>query len=160
MIDWSKVFLPEVALLEIIVRGTVVYFALFILLRITPRRQAGTLGVADLLVVVLIADAVQNALIGETNSVIDGILVVMVILFWSYLLDWLSYHVRLIEKLVHEPALVLIENGKVVRRNMRRELITMDELNEAMREEGIEDLEHVKKAYMESDGSISFIKAN
>lgn len=157
VMDWATVFQPQLPLLELIVRGTVSYLALFLLLRVALRRQSSTLGVTDLLVVVLIADAVQNAMVGQSTSVIDGILQVAVILFWSYALDWLGYRFPIVEKLIHPPALPLVKNGKVLRRNLRHELISDDELQAAMREQGIERLDQIKHAYMESDGRISFI---
>lgn len=144
-------------LIEIIVRGSVIYLALFLLLRFALRRQSSTLGVTDLLVIVLIADAVQNAMVGQSNSLSDGIILVVVIVFWSYVLDWLGYYVPAIERFLHPKPLPLVKNGKILRRNMRQELITKEELHTAMREQGIEKIDQVKWAYMESDGSISFI---
>jgi uncharacterized membrane protein YcaP (DUF421 family) len=152
------VFVPDTPLLEIFVRGTIVYLAIFALLRFVLTRQSGNLGVTDLLVIVLIADAAQNAMASEYKSVPDGLLLVATIVFWSYVLDWLAYHFPTFRRLIHPPSLELVRDGKVNRRNMRRELITVDELKAQLREQGIEDLSQVRKACMEGDGRISVVK--
>ena len=77
--------------LEIVIRGTVVYLALYFMLRVVLQRQSGTTGIADLLVIVLIADAAQNAMADDCTSVTDGLILVATIVGWSYLLDFLSY---------------------------------------------------------------------
>ena len=89
-VDWSSVFLPDAPFLEIIVRGSVMYLALFIMLRIVLKRQAGTLGMTDLLLITLLADASQNAMAGEYKSLPDGVVLVATIIFWNYLFDWLT----------------------------------------------------------------------
>jgi uncharacterized membrane protein YcaP (DUF421 family) len=155
-VDWGQVLRPDTPILEIVVRGTLVYAALFILLRVL-RRQNGALGVTDLLVIVLIADAAQNAMAGNYTSVTDGVLLVSVIIFWAWFLDFLSYHVPAVEKVVNPPRLKLVERGRALRKNMRREFVTMDELMASIRAHGIEELSRVKVAYMESDGQISVI---
>lgn len=159
-IDWHGIFVPDMPLLEIFVRGTVVYLALFALLRGVLQRQAGGVAVTDLLVVVLIADAAQNAMAGEYRSVPDGILLVATIIFWSYALDWLGYYFPSVGRLVHPPPLPLVKDGRLLHRNMRKELITRDELMTQLREQGVEDLSCVKTAHMEGDGRISIVTAN
>src|SRR5687768_3193112 len=89
-LDWKSIFVPSVPLLEIVLRGSIVYLFLFFLLRIL-RRQAGALGIQDLLVVVLIADAAQNAMASEYKSITDGLILVSTIIFWDYFLNWLDF---------------------------------------------------------------------
>jgi uncharacterized membrane protein YcaP (DUF421 family) len=156
-VEWRAMVTPEVALLEIVIRGTVIYLALFALLRFVLNRQAGTVGIADLLVVVLIADAAQNAMASDYTSLPDGILLVATIVFWSYALDWLGFHFPTIQRIVRPPALPLVRNGELLRRNMRQELITEGELMSQLRLQGADDLSQVKSAHMESDGRISFV---
>ncbi len=155
--EWSKVFVPDTPVLEIFLRGSIMYLALFFLLRLVLRRESGGLGVTDLLVVVLIADAAQNGMAGDYTSIPDGLLLVGTILFWSHALNWLGYHVPLIQRFVHPPALPLVRDGRMLRRNMRQELITEDELLSQLRLQGVEDLSGVGRAYMEGDGRISVI---
>jgi uncharacterized membrane protein YcaP (DUF421 family) len=156
-VDWKAVFVPNTPLLEIVVRGTITYLALFALLRFVLRRQSGAMSVTDLLVIVLIADAAQNAMAGDYQSLPDGILLVAVIVGWAVVLDWLSYRSRRVERLLKRPKLELVVDGQPVRRNMAREFVTMEDLLMALREEGIENLSDVKVAYIESDGRVSAI---
>lgn len=156
-IDWASLFVPETPLLEIIVRGTIVYVGLFFLLRLVLKRQAGAVSITDLLVIVLIADAAQNAMAADYRSISDGLLLVSTILFWSYFLDWLGYHFRPVQRLINPPPLPLVKQGQVLYRNMRKELITEGELMSKVREQGVETLKEVRAAYMEGDGSISVI---
>jgi uncharacterized membrane protein YcaP (DUF421 family) len=157
-VKWGTVFLPDTPVLEILVRGSVTYLAIFILLRIILKRQSGgNIGMTDVLVIVMLADASQNGMAGNYNSIADGILLVAVIIGWSYILDWLGFHWPLFQRLIKPPKLLLVENGKMLRRNMRKELITADELMTEIRKEGFDKLEDIEKAYMEGDGNISII---
>jgi uncharacterized membrane protein YcaP (DUF421 family) len=153
-VNWHDVFIPDTPLVEIFVRGTIVYLAIFFLLRFVLTRQSGNVGVTDLLVIVLIADAAQNAMASEYKSIPDGLLLVATIVFWSYALDWLAYHFPTFARLIHPPALELIRDGKVNRRNLRRELITMDELKAQLREQGIEKLDRVRSLLWRATGEL------
>jgi uncharacterized membrane protein YcaP (DUF421 family) len=141
--------------LEIIVRGTVIYLALFALLRFLLKRESGTTGVTDLLVVVLIADAAQNAMAGQYTNITDGVLLVAVIIGWSFLLDFIAYHVPAAARIIRPQPLLLVRDGQMLPRNMRRELLTEDELRSLLREHGVDNLARVREARMESDGQIS-----
>ena len=156
--DWKSIFLPDTPLLEIFLRGSLMYITLFVLLRLVLKRQTGTLRMTDLLLITLIADASQNAMAGDYQSLPDGILLVGTIMFWSYAFDWLAFRSEWLRRLIEPPPLPLIRDGKLLRRNMRSELITEDELMSQVREQGLERLEQVKEAYVESDGRISVVK--
>ncbi len=158
-IDLEKIFAPSIPVFEIIVRGSAIYLALFFLLRVILKREKGTLSASDLLVVVLLADAVQNAMAGSYESVTDGLILVITILFWSYSVDWLGYNVPWFQRLTTSRPLPLVEDGKILWHNMRKELVTREELMEQIREQGLEDLSDVRQAFMESDGRISIIGA-
>jgi uncharacterized membrane protein YcaP (DUF421 family) len=156
-VDWHSTLKPSVPLLETFIRGTLTYLGLFVLLRVVLKRQSAGLGVTDLLVVVLIADAAQNAMADDYKSVPDGLLLVAVILAWAWGLDFLAFHSTRLERLLKPPKLPLILNGSFVVDNMRRELITRQELATLVREHGIDDLAKVRVAYMEPDGQLSVI---
>jgi uncharacterized membrane protein YcaP (DUF421 family) len=158
--DWKTAFLPAVSLLEIIVRGSIVYFSLFALLRVVLKRQSGSVGITDLLLIVLIADAAQNAMAAEYRSVTAGLVLVATLVFWSYALDWLAYHFRPLRALVSPPPLLLIKGGHMLRRNMRQELLTVEDLLGELRERGVDGVGTVKAAYMEGDGHISVVQQN
>jgi uncharacterized membrane protein YcaP (DUF421 family) len=156
-IDWKSVFSPTVPLAEVFLRGTLTYLFVLIVLRLL-RREAGALSISDLLVVVLIADAAQNAMAAEYKSITEGMVLIATIASWDYFLDWLSYRVPSINRLVHGTPLLLIKNGRLQWQNMKREMITEEELMGQLREQGVETLEEVKKSYLEGDGHVSVIR--
>lgn len=144
--------------LELFLRGTIMFWFLFLIFRLILRRDIGSASITDFLFVVILGDAAQNAMIGEGSSVSDGMVLVSTLVMWNYALDYLSYRFPAIDRLVSARKLCLVREGKLQRRNMRKEFITLDELNEKIREAGIERLDQVKMMYMESDGEISIIK--
>lgn len=157
MPDWSELFLFSVPPIELLVRGTAMYWFLFCLFRFVLRRDVGSLAIADVLLLVLIADAAQNAMSGGYKSISDGCLLVATIAGWNYLFDFLSFHFEPIRRWMAPPPLLLIENGRLLRANMRRELITREELYAALREQGVEHESEVRRATMEGDGVITVV---
>ncbi|MDQ4142528.1 MAG: DUF421 domain-containing protein [Actinomycetota bacterium] len=151
--------MPKTPLLEIFIRGTLVYLAVFVLLRVVFKRQSGTLGITDLIVIVFIADASQNALADDYRSVPDGLLLVATIVGWAFALDWAAYRFRAVERLIKADPLLLVKDGQMLREHMRRELLTAEELMSHLRLHGVHDLREVKEAYMEPNGQISVVSA-
>jgi uncharacterized membrane protein YcaP (DUF421 family) len=158
MLEWSELFGLSVSPLELIVRGTCMYWFLFALFRFVVRRDIGTIGVADVLLLVIIADAAQNALAGEYKTISDGMVLVTTIVFWNYLLDRLSYVSDRVRRFAEPPVVLLVKEGRVVASNCRREFVSRDELMGKLREKGVDKLAQVKRAYLEPDGEISVIK--
>src|SRR5919106_1593245 len=117
--DWKSIFSLDVPVFEIILRGSVIYISLFIFLRVVLKRQTGSPGMTDLLLITLIADASQNAMAGEYRSVTAGIVLVSTIIFGSYTCDWLSYRSSWFNRLIEPAPLPLIKDGKLLRKNMR-----------------------------------------
>lgn len=152
--DWHSIFIPTIPLLEIVFRGTLIYLFLFFMLRVL-RRDTGGMGISDVLVVVLIADASQNAMASEYKSITEGLVLVATIAFWAYFLDWLGYRFTVVEQLLRPAPLLLIKDGRLLRQNMKRELIREGELMSQLRENGLTELAEVKKCYMEGDGRTS-----
>ncbi|HEY7750430.1 MAG TPA: YetF domain-containing protein [Aestuariivirgaceae bacterium] len=143
---------------EIFIRGTITYLALVVILRLLPRRGMGSLSIADLLVIVVIADAAQNALSGGYKSITEGIILVVTIIGWDYTLDLMSYRFPAVRRLLHSRPLLLVRDGKAINRNLKLEALTTDELLSHLRQQGVENLGEVKRAYLEDDGQISIIK--
>jgi uncharacterized membrane protein YcaP (DUF421 family) len=156
-IDWRAMFVPTGSIVELVLRATVMYLLILAGFRIF-RRDAGSLSVSDLLVVVLIADAAQNGMAGEYKSLTEGIVVVATIFAWNYVLDWMAYRSRFVHWLLHPPSLLLIWNGQIQYRNLRSQLITKEDLVQQLREQGVESIEQVKTCYLESDGKMSVIQ--
>jgi len=157
-VDWGRLFGVDTPLLEIFLRGSFMYLAVWALLRFTFRRDVGSVGIPGLLVIVLIADAAQNAMAGDYHSITDGVLLVATIIGWAAILDWLAWRFPRIERIIHPPPLKLVENSRVLRHNLRKEMITPEELLAQLRLQGIERLDDVKVAHMEPDGRISVIR--
>jgi uncharacterized membrane protein YcaP (DUF421 family) len=158
LIDWNSVFLPSLGIAEIIVRGTLMYLGLFIILRFMARRQAGHFGPADLLVIVLIADAAQNGLGKEYQSVTEGLVLVMTIVAWEYFIDWLTYRFPALRPFLRPPSLTLIKDGRIVKEARRSEMLSMDEIASQLRQQQVEDIAQVKLAKLEGDGRLSVLK--
>ena len=158
MLDWQEIFSTSVSPLELILRGSLIYLGIFTILRLLLRRVAGNVTIADLLMVVLIADAAQNAMAAEYRSVTDGAVLITTIIFWNYTLDRLAFHFPSVGRFVYPAPLPLIRNGRIQWRNLRQEFISEDELRSQLREQGIDDIAGVKLAQMEGDGRISVIK--
>jgi uncharacterized membrane protein YcaP (DUF421 family) len=156
--DWSSLFDINVAPWELVVRGSLVYWFLFLVFRFLLRRDVGSIGVADVLLVVLVADASQNSMTGGYTSVAEGFILVSTLVAWNFILDWLSFHVSAVERFVAPPPLQLIKRGRIDRKHLRAELLTVPELWAHLREAGIESLHDVKSACLESDGKLSVIK--
>jgi uncharacterized membrane protein YcaP (DUF421 family) len=156
-VDWRGLLVPTVSLLELVLRGSVMYLFVFAAMRMF-RREAGALSTADLLVVVLVADAAQNAMASDYHSLPEGAVLVATIFGWNYGLDWAGYRFPRMHRLLNPPPLLLIENGRIKGRNLRSELLTKADLVEQLREHGIEDVADVKRCYLESDGHLSVIK--
>jgi uncharacterized membrane protein YcaP (DUF421 family) len=157
-IDWAEFFIPTHSVAEVVLRGTFMYLSLFLILRFLLQRQSSAIGLADLLVVVRIADAAQDALAKGYKSVTEGVVLVLTIVFWDFAIDWLGYRFKSLAWLTRPPPLALVEDGQMLLRNMRREMITKEELLSQVREQGAEGLDQVKRAYLEGNGEISVIK--
>jgi uncharacterized membrane protein YcaP (DUF421 family) len=154
----ADLFQIQVSPLELILRGSVIYWFLLLVFRFLMRRDLGAVGSADVLLIVLVADASQNAMVGESTTVAEGLVVVCTLLGWNWLLDMLSYRFPVVARLTGPPPLLLVRRGRVVHRNLRREHITLDELKGHLRQHGIEHLQEVRMAYLEGDGQFSVIR--
>lgn len=157
-LDWKELFAFSMPPAELIVRGSAMYWFLFLIFRFIIRRDVGSVGLADVLILVIVADASQNALAGEYTSISDGMVLVATLIFWNVLLDWASFRFAAFRRMAEPKPLELVENGRLLRRNMRREFISEDELWSKLRQAGIESLDEVKRMYIESDGQISVIR--
>lgn len=157
-IDFAGVFSFTVSPLELVLRGTLMYWFLFILLRFVLRRDVGSLGISDFLFVVILGDAAQSGMIGGASSATDGMVLIGTLVFWSYMLDYMSFRFPAVQRFTSAPRLCLVRDGKPLRRNMRREFITDEELNAKVRQEGVEHLADVKLMFLEADGEMSLIR--
>jgi uncharacterized membrane protein YcaP (DUF421 family) len=153
-----ELFEVHVPVAELVLRGTLVYWLLFLIFRFVLRRDVGAVGIADILLLVIVADAAQNAMSGGYDTFSEGAILVLTIVAWNWLLDFLAWRFAVVRRFASPARLTLIHRGIAQRRNLRREFITMEELHQKLREQGIEKLSDVKAAYLEGDGQISVIR--
>jgi uncharacterized membrane protein YcaP (DUF421 family) len=156
-LDWSELFRLSLSPLELIVRGTAVYWFLFAIFRLFLRRDIGSVGIADLLVLVIIADAAQNAMAGGYESISDGFVLIATLAGWNILLDWMAYRSERVRRFLQPPELLLIHRGRILHRNLRREFLSEDDLMSKLREHGVDSVAEVKSAHMESDGTVTVV---
>lgn len=142
---------------EIVLRASLMYIALVLVLRLIPKRNTGHIAPNDMLTLILIGAMATDAIMDGTTSMADILLMTGVILAWACLLDLLEYRFPALRRLLHARQATLVDNGRMVRPNMRRELVTEEELMAALRKEGIDDVADVRSACLEANGEISII---
>ena len=157
--DLEEALTPDPSLFETFLRGSIMYLGLFFLLRLVLRRQSGTITLSDLLVLVLVADAAQNAMANDYRSITNGLVLVGTIIGWNVALDWAGYRFTFVQRLLHPPKKPLVREGRLIRKNLDEELMTEEELMTQLRLQGVDRLEQVKAVYVEGNGQISVIKA-
>jgi uncharacterized membrane protein YcaP (DUF421 family) len=156
--DIGAALTPDVSILETVVRGLVTYFSIFLLLRVVLRGKTSAVTVGDLLVLVLIADAAQNAMAAQYNSITNGVVLVATIVLASFSVDWIAFHFPRVQQFVHPERKPLVVDGRIIRRTLQEELMTEQELMTQLRLNGVAELPEVKAAYLEGNGEVSVIK--
>ena len=147
----------SVPLWEIVVRTMVVYVTVLGLLRLAGKRELGTMSPADLVVILIIANAVQNAMNGGDVSLVGGIISAGTLVGMNLLLGRFGRSIPVLGRLVVEEPTLLLQDGHPIAKNMEREHVDVEEIEMAAREHGIAELNEVAAAVLEIDGSISII---
>lgn len=158
MAELQELLALEASFAILLIRGTVVYWALYIMFRVAGRRNIGALGFADLVVIMMVAEAVGDSLGGGATTLFDGLVVAATVIGWSSLIDRLCYFVPAVGRLMEPSPICLVDDGRILKRNMRKQFVTRDELMEELRQNGVESLSDVKRVYLESDGEVSVIR--
>ncbi len=143
----------------IIVRTVVIYLVILVGLRLAGKREVGQMTVFDLVVLLLIANAVQNAMVGPDTSLIGGILAAVALLAVNLLISQLRLRWPRLRRLVEGTPTILISHGEMIASHLRREGIDEETLEAALREHGVTEIGNVEMAVLEIDGSISVIPA-
>jgi uncharacterized membrane protein YcaP (DUF421 family) len=154
---WKDMFVLGLPVLEKILRPVIVYVFLIIGLRLSGKRELAQLNPFDLIVLLTLSNTVQNAIIGDDNSVSGGLIGATSLLAINYLVVRFLYDHRKIDQLVEGKADVLIEDGKVYEDKLKKELITKAELAAAARKQGFDSLADVRQCILEPGGTLSFI---
>src|SRR5215813_10441344 len=154
---WQHMFVLTAPLLEKIIRPVIVYAFLVVGLRLAGKRELVQLNPFDLVVLLTISNTVQNAIIGDDNTVLGGIIGATSLLVTNYLVVRFLYDHRKLDQMVEGRADVLIENGKVRTQHLRKELITMPQLQAAAHKQGFASLSEVEQCVLEPGGTMTFI---
>ena len=149
---------PWPVLLNVALRTTIVYLALLAGLRLTGTRQLGQMSTFDLVLLLIIANAVQNAMVGPDTSLAGGLVAAGVLIGWHRVIDWWRLRSRSVAKLLAGEGIMLIHDGKILEAHCRRAGITHDELQQALREHGVASVADVMLAVLEPDGAVSVIR--
>lgn len=153
--DLSQLFSSEVPVVESVVRGAVMYLVLLIMMRVLGQREAGGLGVSDVLVIVLVATAASPGLFSADAGLVDALITMATILLFSLAVDALAYRSRRFARIVKGKARILVLDGQVQRRALRRELMSDEELATQLRLHGVDRPEEVARALLEPNGMVS-----
>jgi uncharacterized membrane protein YcaP (DUF421 family) len=144
--------------MDIVLRGIVVFIFLFLLVRVMGRRELSSLEPFDLILLIILGDAVQQGLTQDDYSLTGAMLAVGTIAILQVATSFLNFHVPRLRPFLDGEPIVVVQDGKEIERNMRRERLTSDDLAEAARKQNIGTLDDVAWAVMETSGEISFIK--
>ena len=149
---------PLHTLLDVALRTSVVYIALLVGLRLTGTRQLGQMSTFDLVLLLIIANAVQNAMVGPDTSLAGGLVAAGVLIGWHRVIDWWRLRSRGVSKLLAGEGIMLIHAGRILDEHCVRAGITHDELRQALREHGVASIQDVMLAVLEPDGAISVVR--
>ena len=144
--------------MDIAVRAVVLYAFIFLLMRVTGRRELSSLGPVDLVLLIVLGDAVQQGLTQDDYTVTGAIIAISTIATLQVVTSYLAFRFHSVRRVVDGDPIVLVQDGKVIEKNMRRERLTMEELGEQMRGQQITGLDDVQWAVFEPSGTISFIE--
>jgi uncharacterized membrane protein YcaP (DUF421 family) len=156
-VDWDKMFVPSTSIAEMVIRGTITYWFCFLYIRFF-RRSAGQLNISDVLLINLISDASQNAMASSYESITEGAVLVGMLVFWDFFIDWFGYKSVFFNRMISPEPSLLILDGVMQRQTMKRQLMSERDLLGILRENNIDDPADVKICYMESSGSVSVVE--
>jgi uncharacterized membrane protein YcaP (DUF421 family) len=153
----EHLWIPDIPVWEKIFRSVVIYLFILLAFRFTGKRQVGQLTPFDLVLLLIISNVVQNAVIGNDNSLGGGLIGAITILAVNWGVVEISYRFKFLRRVMEGTPTILIHNGRVLNDNLRRERITLEELQAAVRKSGVVDTEKVRFAVLEENGQISVI---
>jgi uncharacterized membrane protein YcaP (DUF421 family) len=154
---WRNILHPDVSILEKVLRPILVYFFLVVSLRLAGKRELAQLNPFDLVVLLTLSNTVQNAIIGNDNSVAGGLIGATTLLAVNYIVVRFLYTHETIDRLVEGGPDLLINNGELRHDRLKSELITLAELEEAAHKQGFGSLDEVDRCTLEAGGTLSFV---
>jgi uncharacterized membrane protein YcaP (DUF421 family) len=152
------ILVPDVPVLEKVVRSIVVYVFLLVAFRLAGKRQLGQMTAFDLVVLLIISNVVQNALIGNDSSLGGGLIGATVILLLNAVVAWVTFRYKRVERVVEHTPTVLVRHGRILSESLRRERLSLPELRAALRREGVVSVRGLRYVILEEDGRLSVIR--
>lgn len=134
------------------------YLGTSAIMRLIPKRHTGNISPNDLIALVIVGSLAADAIIGDANGTLEILAMVAVVLMWDYLFNVLEFYFARFRRITQDSPTLLIHEGRVLGGNLRKEKLTREELEAALRKRGIEDIERVKHAILEVDGHISVVE--
>jgi len=141
-----------------LVRGSVLYLIVCILLRLIPKRQSGNIAPQDLVGAAIVGGLAVRGISSNDAGPLDNLLLIIVVLIWNYGLNWLAHRIPAFRPWVQEAPTCLVRNGEILTRALRKELLTEEELDALLRKKDVRDLSEVAEAHLEADGTLSVLK--
>lgn len=151
-------WIPDIPLAEKLLRSVVVYGFLLASFRLSGKRQLGQMTPFDLVVLLIISNVVQNALIGNDNSLGGGLVGAATILVLNALLAWVTYRSKRVQRIVEHAPTILVRHGQILWANLERERLSLSEFHAALRREGIVTVDGLRYVLLEHDGHLSVIR--
>jgi uncharacterized membrane protein YcaP (DUF421 family) len=152
---WNDLTHLSVAPLDLVVRGVVVFFAILLLLRISGKRQMGQMSATEFIAILLISNAVQNAMNAGDNSLVGGLILASVLIFCSWLISLLTFLSPRMSKIFEGTPTLLVHKGETLSANLKKERMTLTELKILLRKQGIHNMSDIHSAILEADGTLS-----
>lgn len=156
--EWSEIFFPEASIGELIIRTLVIFVVLLVVFRLVGKKEINQAAMTDLLMVILIANLVQNSMVGKDSSVLGGLIASIALVAFWYVLNRVTAKSETATKVIEGSPTLMVVHGKMLEENMTKENLSREELFAALREEGIKSLADVRYAVMELDGKVSVIQ--
>ena len=152
------IWIPDIPLLEKLIRSVVVYLFLLVAFRLAGKRQIAQITAFDLVVLLIISNVVQNAVIGDDTSLGGGLFGATVIFLLNAAVAWLTFRFKRIERVIEHTPTVLVRSGRILRENLRRERLSLPEFRAALRRHGVVSLRNVRYAILEEDGHVTVLR--
>ena len=153
----EHLWMPDISVWEKMIRAGVIYLFILLAFRFTGKRQVGQLTTFDLVVLLIISNVVQNSVIGNDNSIGGGMIGAVTILGLNWLVVEISYRFKPARRLLEGEPVLLVHNGNILHKNLSHERITLEDLQAALRRNGVADFHQVRVAVLEENGQISVI---
>ena len=152
-----NILVPDISIAEKLLRSVAVYTFLLVAFRLCGKRQLGQLSAFDLVVLLIISNVVQNAVIGNDNSLGGGLLGATTILLLNLLVAYVSFRFRRADRVIEHSPTMLVRHGRILRENLRRERLGPRDLRAALRHHGVISIRDIRYAFLEEDGHVSVI---